>query len=203
VTVDGVNASLAGREVRVTAAPAGMALPIGGVSQALVAPDGTFTLDGVHHDTVLRVNGVPFGWWTRAVTLNGRDVTDLLTINSTRSIDGLELVISARPLSIRGTVTRAPGTADDAVVLVFRTDAALWEESPRAAGLASSRPLEDGSFVVTGVRPGRYHVLAVPASQIGDDLSDADFLRALAGRALTVDVVEGESPTVALVVTDK
>ncbi|HTU99151.1 MAG TPA: carboxypeptidase-like regulatory domain-containing protein [Luteitalea sp.] len=202
VVVDGANASLAGREVRVSASP-DASLPINGFSQALVAADGSFTLDGVHSDVVLRVTGVPFGWWTRSVTLNGRDVTDGLRITSTQPIDGLQLVISTQPLTIRGMVTRPPGSADNAVVVVFRTDATLWEESPRAAGLAASRPLEDGAFEVTGVRPGRYHVIAMRAPQIGDDLSDAEFLRALAARAQTVDVVEGESPTVALVVSDR
>jgi hypothetical protein len=86
-------------------------------------------------------------------------------------------------------VRRRPAAADDTVVLLFARDPARWRESPAAAGITLVRPVEDGAYL-TAMRPGAYYAIAVPATMVGERMSDPDLLALLAPHAQLVDIHE-------------
>jgi hypothetical protein len=109
---------------------------------------------------------------------------------------GLEVTVSDAPVHLSGHVTSTDGTPADAVVLAIPDDVenvegplVLWD-----GGLV--RTDEDGGFTVAGVRPGRYHVVALDAGGVDPaTLEDAQVLRDLARSTPSVTIAEG-APTI-------
>nr|MBA2354758.1 carboxypeptidase regulatory-like domain-containing protein [Acidobacteriota bacterium] len=201
LVVDGDAAALGGLVVYVLATPTESQAPVQGSTRARVSPDLSFEMRGVRGRVQLRLVGVPEGWWTRAVRQGGTDATDAVEIGSASVIAGVELVVSTKPTALRGTVTHTSGTPADAVVLLFTRDEPRWEQSVNAAGTMLVRTGEDGHFRSPRVRPGRYYVVALGATEVkSDDFGDPEYLRALAPRATRIDVAEGQIPDVALIV---
>jgi hypothetical protein len=184
--IDGDAARLTGRTVHVVANALEFGTPF---SRGVVRPDLTFTIAGIHGPSMLRINGVPEGWWTRAVRVRGRDVTDRIEVPAGTVQTDVDIIVSTTPTGVRGTVRRREGAPDDVVVMLFVRDAARWLESPTAAGITMVRPIEDGTFW-TSLRPGAYHAIALPAGVVGDRMSDPELLGALAPHAQPVDVGE-------------
>lgn len=199
--IDGDAALLAGRSVFVVASLIDPHTPVRGVERARVRDDLSFELRGIRGPVLLRIAGVPDGWWTRAVRIAGADGTDGVDPGGAASVDRVELVVSTRPTGVRGRVMRATGALADAVVLLFTRDERRWQQSMTAAGIMLVRPDEDGTFRTATVRPGPYYAIALDATEVkSDDLGDPDYLRELAVRATPIDVAEGQLPEMALIV---
>lgn len=147
----------------------------------------------------IRVTTAPRNWTFKSAVINGRDVADTPLVLEANDADGLVITFTDRPSGLAGTVRNAQGAADqNATVLVFPHDPAAWTDigaNPRR--LRSSRPSRDGAFMVPGMPPGDYDVVAV-SDEIAANWQDPAFLRTLSRVATRVAVVEGQTASVDL-----
>jgi hypothetical protein len=205
VIVEGGDpASIANRNLRVSAFPATPTMTMGSMARGRVATDLSFTVAGLRGNLVLSVQGLPEGWWIKDIRVSGQSALEGFDFGASKAFSNVELVVSGRPTGLTGTVTMPTGgTADDYAVVVFPEDEEKWERG-NGTGARITRPGLDGAYKLPGLRPGRYYVLAVPAAQADyQTLSEPDQLRLLTGRARTVEVRDGELSSLALTLVER
>jgi hypothetical protein len=205
VIVEGADpASIANRNLRVSAFPATPTMTMGSMARGRVATDLSFTVAGLRGNLVLSLQGLPEGWWIKDIRVSGQSALDGFDFGASKAFSNVEFVVSGRPTGLTGTVTMPTGgTADDYAVVVFPEDEEKWERG-NGTGARITRPGLDGAYKLPGLRPGRYYVLAVPAAQADyQTLSEPDQLRLLTGRARTVEVRDGELSSLALTLVER
>lgn len=163
--------------------------------RAGVEADGTFTSMSVPGGRYyLRVSNSP-GWYLRAATLEGKDITDT-PVDLQHDLRGVVVTFTDRPTELSGIVTGASGSPDpDAVVLVFPSDTASWREwglTPRRMRAVRTDP--SGRYTFPALPPGDYYLVALPAER-ANEWQDARMLAALARDAATISVSEGDKNT--------
>ena len=172
----------------------------GGPPQTVTHDDWTFEVNNMAGRRYIRVNIGAAGWSLKRVTLDGRDITDEPVDFRKGDIDGLEITLTSNAGSITGAVTDNGAPATGYGVLVFADDPAKWTFPSRF--IATGAPSQQGSFRVTGLPPGSYRVIALPANEIAD-AQEPETLTKLIGLATSVLVGEGETQTVALKLTKR
>lgn len=159
-----------------------------------VEADLGLSLSGLRDELILSVMGLPRGWWVKAVRLAGKDITDGFDFGAGRQWTGLEIVVNDRPASIGGQLVDAAGQpTTTGLVLVFPVNYAE-RQGPRTPGTYGvGLPDQNAGFVVEGLRPGDYFVVAV-APQPGETpaFDDTDRLTRLSQRAERVTLSEGD-----------
>jgi hypothetical protein len=128
-------------------------------------------------------------WWVKAITLNGRDVTDE-PIDFDQGDASLAITMTNRTAIVRGTVafTAAAGRRRPAVV-VFADDDTRWTRPTRAVGTGEVD--DSGRFEVRGLQPGdRYLAVAVEGVSRAV-LARPEMLAAVRASALSLRVDEG------------
>jgi hypothetical protein len=147
---------------------------------------------------VVRVGGVPRGWFLQGAMLGARDLTSD-PIDLTADATGVQLIFTDRPTGLSGTVSTASGAPDAAaLVVLFPADPAAWR--PAAAGprrFRSGRTEANGAFSVSDMAPGEYFVAAIRDADAADWQSP-ERLAAIARSASRVAIAAGERATVVL-----
>ena len=187
--------------VSVTAPPIGLpqsrSLPAGG--RGGVRSDWTFEITGLLGPRVFRATE-PVGWTLKAVSLNGRDITDTpIEFKGTEALAGLEVVLSNATTEVTGRVVNEDGKpAADYAVVVFPDDPEKWKTLvlPAQPGPASrvvkvGRPDQRGQFRIAGLPAGRYLAAAVPSIEDGA-WNVIDVLTRLRPLATSVTLADGD-----------
>jgi protocatechuate 3,4-dioxygenase beta subunit len=181
-----------------------MAMPASGRTmmfppgRAQVAPDGTFKLSGLFRPVFIRVFPPP-GHHLASVALDGQDITDTPIDFKPGKTGKLLISLSSRLSALSGQVRAAQGKPAAASVFAFGEDRSLW--SPHATTTKSvSADEEKGAYRITGLRPGRYLVVAVPLGSRPPMMFDegAEAWEALARHASVVTVGVQEQATLDL-----
>jgi hypothetical protein len=164
---------------------------------ARVNKDGTFTLDGVPPGLhLIRPNGggALRGWALRAVTIDGRDVTDTpIAVRSGEKISGIGVSFTDRLTEINGAVTDTQGApATEFTVLAFSTDASLWR--PQSRQIMTTRPDQTGMFKLRGLPAGEYYLVTVDPSEPGEWFEPA-YLDQHRAAATRITLSEGDVKT--------
>lgn len=161
---------------------------------ARVERDGRFTLSGLAagpHWIRARAAG---GWFLKAVTADGRDVTDTpLELRSGQQLSGVALVFTDRAAEITGVVTDeqdAPLT--DYTMLVFPSEASLWH--PQSRHIMTARPDQNGAFQMRGLPGGEYLLVAVDPTEAGEWFDPA-YLEERRASAVRILLGEGDIKT--------
>ena len=162
-----------------------------------VGPDGSFTWPGVRGARLVRANGMPEGWWLKAVLQGDRDITDVpLSITHGEVVGDLQVVFDDKPTMLSGSVTDSSGApVSDYTVVVFSSDEARW--SPESRFIASERPDQTGRVRITGLPSGDYLMAAVEWVEEGEWL-DPRFLQRLRPLASKVGLEAGQTLAVPL-----
>jgi hypothetical protein len=162
-----------------------------------VRPDWTFEARGLSGRRLLRVNGLPAGWWLKSITVEGTDVTDTgVEFRSGQEISGLQIVVTRTASEVAGTVQNAKGSpVPDYVVVLFSPDSDKWGWQSRHVRVA--RPDQTARFLVPGLPAATYLAVALEYLEPGEE-TNPDFLERLRSLATTVRVAEGEKKTVTL-----
>lgn len=161
--------------------------------------DLAFELRDVLGHRQLQVNGLPPGWWLKAVLVGGEDAFDGLLFPASGVFDDVVLLVSARPSGVGGRVQGSGGQLQGASVLVLPV-ATIDALRPTQANLRIASVSADGAFAASALRPGRYTLAALsPRMRSVYDALDREARRALVDtHGRHVDVVEGRLGTVTL-----
>jgi Carboxypeptidase regulatory-like domain len=108
-----------------------------------------------------------------------------------QAVSDLSLTLTDRPTELSGTLVDASGRpAAGYVVIVFSTDRTHWSIAPRrSSGVV--RIGSNGTYRVTGLPPGEYHLAALIDAD-AQDAGDPSFLDQLVPVSLTITLSEGE-----------
>jgi protocatechuate 3,4-dioxygenase beta subunit len=154
--------------------------------------DGRFRVAELTGPRRIVVSGLPDGWYLKAVTINGSEVTDQVIDFGvgTPTTVAAEVVISAEGGSIAGRVTTDRSAAvGRSRVIVFPEDREKWFERSRFVKVVQAS--QNGSFRAASLPPGDYHVAAITNLAGSDELTETDF-EGLLSRATRVTLDEGE-----------
>lgn len=143
----------------------------------------------------------PVTWALKAVLLNGKDITDVPTNFTGVQGKDLQVVFTSRAASVEGRVLDDAGQpVRGAMIMVFSTDEEHW--TPSSSRIRNGfTPTEEGRFEVRGLRPGRYHVVALQSNgPVGGGPAgpDREFLKTLKASATEVVLNESETRTIDL-----
>ena len=226
VIVDGDAAAGSAARFRVAALPARAAISAMSVpAVADVGPDGSFVLEGVYGDRMIRLQSpatgygpppppppppsssqpMPPGAAARGpaaasallrVMWRGNDVTDH-GIALTADIDDLEVHVTSQPSRVEGRAVTASGEALGAyTAVVYSIDRNEWLR-PHARKYTTVQSKSDGAFVLTGLPAGSYLAAVVPDAN-RDRWADPDYLDSLRPVATPFTVTDGSTTTVTL-----
>jgi protocatechuate 3,4-dioxygenase beta subunit len=161
-----------------------------------VNADGTFEVGGLTGTRVVRVTGLPRPLALKAVRANGVDVTDEGFDATGTSVSDLEVVITARPASLAGTVSDGSGAPCGAcAVMVFSADSQRWPS--RMNSRVVSQVAKAGAFTFEALPAGDYFAVALDALVDGE-WAEPENLARLTSQATRVSLGDGESKTVRL-----
>jgi hypothetical protein len=148
---------------------------------------------------VFRLQG-PADWWLKSVMLDDREIIDSGVDLSPVTLAGeLQIVITRQATTVSGSVVDDQGRPRaEYVVVAFSPDAARWTPGTRFIRATTSRP--DGTFVLQGLPPGEYVLIAVPELEIGDE-TDPDLLEAWRAVGTRTSLAAFESKSVTLSLT--
>lgn len=141
--------------------------PAPAIPAAEVGPNGTFAFSNLFGPTLLRVTGLPPGFALKSVTIDGVDATDTpVDFRAGATTHDIRLVITAGTSALTGVVRDEAGRPlDRARVVVFSQDDSTWGWRSRL--VHSTEADAEGRYAVSGLLPGRYHVVAVPFLEAG------------------------------------
>jgi hypothetical protein len=143
---------------------------------------------------LLRVSGLPKGWWLKSVIAARRDITND-PVDLADGLQGIDMLVSNRMSTLSGVVEAReadkPELPADTAVLVFSDDSSKWVTASTA--IARVWPTEDGKFVAEGLPAGSYRVIAMEVTPPGFLRAATDVLRSLSERATLVKLGEGET----------
>lgn len=192
----GVPAGLASGSVMIGAAsPSPATFSIGGGVR--LKEDWTFEASGLSGRRVFRAQSTTPGWHLKSVTLNGTDVTDTgIEFSPGDSVSGIEIEFTKAMAALSGTVQGPKGEpTTDFVAVVFAADSSKWGYMTRH--VRTGRPDQGGKFMITGLPPGSYQVVALEYLEPGDE-QDPEVLERLRALATAVTLREGEQKAVTL-----
>jgi hypothetical protein len=191
----------AARMMTLTAVPADADRSPASVASADIRDDWTFEMRGLNGPRRLELVSAPPGWALREIRVNGIDATDrpLPFGRPEQSLQDVEVMLTDRISTVAGTVANDRGApAAGAVVVVFATDRSRWYPASRFLKTAAADAA--GAFTLGGLPFGTYYAAAIAGlpEDDSDGWQDPEFLDALARRASTITVREGERTSIAL-----
>ena len=203
VEIDSGNASaLAERPLQVMASPIRERTPVtSGTMISTSTVDLAFEVRDLLGLMQLQIAGLPPGWWLKSVLVDGEDVFDGHLFPVSGTIDGVVLLVSSRQSGVSGRVQGA-GNLQGASVLVLPGDGM---DAMRGPGRTVASVVMDGTFTASGLRPGRYTLLALspPMRSVYDRLGREERQALLAVQGRPVDVVEGRLAAVTLPLVER
>ncbi len=164
---------------------------------ARVRDDWTFDVPGLFDRRRLRINAPPPGWYVKAVTYEGNDVTDTgIDFTQGQKISNVQIVLTQRTPTIGGVVLDAHDKpVSDYVVAAFAADSAKWGYLTRY--VRTARPNQEGRFSVTDLPPDDYFVVALDYVETGEE-SDPEQLEKWKSLATRITLGEAENKSLNL-----
>jgi hypothetical protein len=163
-----------------------------------VKADGTFAIAGIGPGAYLLRCLLPPDltrtWWLRSAIVGGRDVLDVpLEFEPGVNLSEATLTLTDKHSELSGTLQTGTGVpATEYFIVAFPADRTRWRAGSRR--MVSTRPANDGRFVLTDL-PGGEYVLAALADVDGDDWQKPEALERLAATGVKVTVRDGEKMT--------
>ena len=159
-----------------------------GGSTTQVKEDGAFRFNSVGTSTyLLNVLGLPQGTYLKSARFGGQDVLSV-PIDTTSGTGGtLDLVLSSKAASVKGSVQNEKGESMIGVMVT------LWPKTPDASPTGGARQAftdQSGAFQFQSLAPNEYFVAAWEELEPGLAQS-AEFLGHFTSDASSVKLAEG------------
>jgi protocatechuate 3,4-dioxygenase beta subunit len=151
-----------------------------------VSADGSFEIGGLWGRRLVRIRTARDV--VQRITLDGKDVTDTPIEFGGRDRTGAEVVLSRRSAILVGRAVEGDDKpAAGCRIILFAADPDQWTPHSRFVTTAVADP--EGQFRITGVSPGSYLGVAVPADVVAP--TDPEFLHAVRSSATALILGEG------------
>lgn len=163
---------------------------------AQVDEHGRFAVTGIRPGTEYEIVVVfgprtAEGWHVENIAWRETDLRDAPLTFEQGSIEGVDLWLGTEKSEISGRIaTRSGEPAVEYTVVVGPADTALWH--PASQRIRMVRPATDGAYVVAGLPPGVYRLVAI-VDPTEEELQDPDFLHVNAEGMIEVVVSRGEA----------
>jgi hypothetical protein len=142
--------------------------------------------------------GASARWALKSISLNGRDLTDAPIVLGDEDIRGLVVTLTDKVSEVRGRVRSADSATDaDTSVLVFTPDREKWTDFGGWWDLVrfySARVAPDGGYVLRGLLPGDYLMVAVK-DEFAEAWQTVENLEALSRSATRLRIGLGQQVT--------
>ena len=187
---------LARARVTVSLSPAPSPQPVyfsGSMPPAQVGPDGHFSLQGVSPGRYLvRASGA--GGTLRSAMAGGVETLDFfLDVPGDRDVSNMLLTMTDAITELSGVLTDTVGKpSPDYTIVLVSTDSRYW--LPGSRRIVMTRPGPDGQYTFRGLPAGQYFLAAVIDPEQGMQY-DPEFLKELAGAAITITINQGAKTT--------
>jgi hypothetical protein len=163
---------------------------------ASVAGDGSFRINNIAGQYLLRVTGLPDDWMLAAVNVGGRNTTDAPLTIAAGTEATAHIVLTRTMAKVDGAVATASGDpAPDSTVLIFADDPSRWTIASRFVRV--TRPDRSGRFSAGGLPAGIYRAIAREYVAEGQ-WEDPDFLRSLLPDATRFELAADRTTTLKL-----
>lgn len=169
------------------------------IPEATTGPDGSFVVEGVaagSYRVVLTtansaIMTTPAGWMLKSITGAGPDLADVpLEVRADADLPPLTVTLTSQTTELSGSLVDAASRPVTAfTVLVFSADRVFWTAQSRRT--QSTRPADDGRFVLKNLPAGDYFLVAVTDLDDGP-WSDPRVLATLVGAGVRVTIAEGQ-----------
>lgn len=169
--------------------------PFGPTPNARVEKNGQFVLDGIPAGAhVIRPVNPPRGWALKSIVVDGRDVTDApIDFRPSQRISGAVVTFTNQLTQIVGTVADDSGRPlTEYTLLAFPTDTTLWR--PLSRQIMTTRPDQNGRYMIRGLPPGDYYLVAVDPTEAGEWFEPA-FLDQQRTNAVRLSLSDGDQKT--------
>ncbi len=162
-----------------------------------VRDDWTFEATGLSERRRFRVNIPTPGWFTKSVTHNGVDVTDVgIDFREGQQTSDIEITLTQRTTDVSGTVQDSRARPiTDYVVVAFTPDSSKWGYMSRHVRMV--RPNQDGRFSIKGLPPDDYQLIALEYLEPGEE-TDPEQLEKWKASAARVTLADGEPKVLTL-----
>lgn len=168
------------------------------IPPARVADDLTFTLSHLAGELLLRPSGSASGIWSlKTVLLGSEDITDVPREFRPEDSGRIQIVLTSRWAQLTGKVVGDKGEpVSGRTAVLFPEDRSLWfAESSRMRAAF----IQQSTFVMRGLRAGRYYVAVLPPDTRWDfQQMDKALLEKLAADATQVVIGEDDRREVVL-----
>jgi len=174
-------------------------------AHAEVRSDGTFRLAGVNGSRRLQPLTTPAGWSLKEIRVRGVDITDraLPFGRAEQSLADVEVVLTNRITNLTGTIVDENGRGvAGRNIIAFPTDRDRWFWLSRFVRKTAAI---DGTFAMSGLPAGSYYVASIgrlPAEG-EDSWQDPGLLESLVQGASTATLIEGQTSSIALTVSQR
>jgi hypothetical protein len=163
------------------------------------AADGSLVFTNVSADRYsMAIGGMPRGFYVKSVRLGTQDALEDVLDLAQPPDRPVEIVLSAKPGAVKGTVSAISGAPVSGVTVVLVPQGARRRE--RADWYRTATTGADAKFVMTDLRPGDYKLFAWDDVEDGAWM-DPVFLKPFEEKGQPVTIREGGSEDVKLMVT--
>jgi hypothetical protein len=158
--------------------------------EAKVESDGTFSVSGVVAGSwCLRVENAR--GYVKSLSVSGQEVHGCVFHAFPGSGGVMRAVVSTKMASVEGTVSGMTPQQPNSIVLILVPAEPDAQGQPHTAGAGA-----DGHFSLTGIAPGRYRLYAASGMEGLALQQNPRVLKALEGRATSVELEAGARSTV-------
>lgn len=169
-------------------------------SSSGVRPDGTFELGQLSERQLFRLAFPSSEWFLKSVVFEGKDITDSgYEFKPGEKVSGIEVVLTERATALSGTVQDDRGRPiADYTVVAFPLESSKW--GYRTRSVRAARPDQDGKFLLKGLPPDEYRVVALEDVEPGEE-TDPDRLEQWKTMGTRVTLAEADTKSVTLKLT--
>ena len=157
-------------------------------SDAPILSDGRFASTSIWPGRYMIRARPPAGWYFKDATYQGREVS-ARSIDIAADLDNVVITFTDKQPTIKGSVQVPPGaSAEEATVVLFPVDSALWVDFGRTSRLmVSARVPSSGQFELKLPPAGEYFIAAIPENAT-DQWQNPEVLSKLAALAERIRV---------------